>query len=227
MSDKKAFCPGCPRRGVFMALGKLNLPAFGDLECSIVGARPPISKARPQVAPHARPAASDLKVAIIEDTNLLDPDATLLKQIARDGGDSVSVVLDNGPAGKFGERRLADIVALCRGLGIERVRTVDPFDIEEMTEVLQEEADTDGPSVMVAKAPCAANFGVKKPAYEVDSDRCKGCEHCLKAECSAMKVVTRSDGNKVIEIDPVECTGCGICMQLCKHDAIFAPSQMQ
>lgn len=235
MAEDRAFCPGCPRRGVFLTLGKLGCAVSGDVVCDVVGARPPRPKARPHGAhhgrqhggPHGKPAALGLEVAVIEDRHLCDSGVSLLEELARDGGNSVSVILDNGLSDTTGNEGERDIVTLCRDLGVASVRGVDPFSTTEITEILREEAAAGGASVLVAKAPCAVRFVVDKCAYWVDSERCEGCEHCLKVECSAMSVIALDDGGKRVEIDSEECAGCGICQQLCKHDAIFASDQIR
>lgn len=234
MTEQKAFCPGCPRRGVFMALGKLKFVATGDVICRVVDSRPPKPKSRPHphggrgAGPHGAPGGKSdegphSEVVIMDEVTLMDSGMSLLTRRSGDGSSTVSVILDNGIAPGGEGHKPVDTLGLCRDLGIARVKTVDPFSVGEIADALSEAAEAGEVSVIIAKAPCVLKHDVKRPAYVVDADMCEGCEHCLKVECSAMKVVTRSDGSEIVEIDATECVGCGICLQLCKHDAIAGP----
>ena len=56
----------------------------------------------------------------------------------------------------------------------------------------------------------------KKPLYIAHADKCKKCGMCMKPGCPAM--TKNPDGT--IHIDDTMCTGCGLCKDLCKFDAI-------
>ncbi|MDE6595646.1 MAG: 4Fe-4S binding protein, partial [Oscillospiraceae bacterium] len=106
--------------------------------------------------------------------------------------------------------------ALCKALGINRVRTVDPFDLEETEKAILEEVAADEPSVIISRRPCALLKYVKHaPAYSVDSDKCRSCKACMKIGCPAMTM-----GEKGAAVDSSLCVGCGICKSLCKFGAI-------
>jgi indolepyruvate ferredoxin oxidoreductase alpha subunit len=54
----------------------------------------------------------------------------------------------------------------------------------------------------------------------VEVDKCTGCRACLKIGCPAIE--WRPGGGKKGKayIDPLLCTGCDVCRQLCKFEAI-------
>ena len=54
----------------------------------------------------------------------------------------------------------------------------------------------------------------------VDPDKCKSCKMCMKIGCPAISVV-----DKKARIDNTLCTGCGVCAQLCKVDALTAAKE--
>jgi len=110
-----------------------------------------------------------------------------------------------------------NIAGLCRSLGIERVCEVNAFDQKELEKVIREEVKADALSVIITQAPCALLKGLKFPnKCRPDTEKCKKCGACLRPGCPAL--TRREDGT--IAIDETMCNGCGLCMQLCKFDAI-------
>ena len=106
--------------------------------------------------------------------------------------------------------------ALCHALGIERVRVVDPYNLEQVDTVLKEELAAKEPSVIISRRPCVMIKGTKhKPPLKVNTDNCKGCKACMQIGCPAI-----SFKDKKAHIDPTLCIGCEVCKQMCRFDAI-------
>ena len=86
-----------------------------------------------------------------------------------------------------------------------------------MERVLKEEVARDAISVVITKSPCVL---LTKPAVKkycvAEPEKCKKCGLCLKPGCPAM--AKNEDGT--ISIDDTMCNGCGLCVSLCRHDAI-------
>ncbi len=106
------------------------------------------------------------------------------------------------------------------GIGDDRLRVVDPLNVAEMDEAVDAGIKAKGPFVIITKYPCALIKEVAKTFVgkycEIDQDKCKKCKACLKIACPA---IANKDG--VISIvDTNACTACGLCMQVCKFDAI-------
>jgi TPP-dependent indolepyruvate ferredoxin oxidoreductase alpha subunit len=58
--------------------------------------------------------------------------------------------------------------------------------------------------------------------FAVDTQACTKCDACFKVWCPAIR--RTADGFP--QIDPVECTACTVCVQVCPADAIRAREQV-
>jgi indolepyruvate ferredoxin oxidoreductase alpha subunit len=116
--------------------------------------------------------------------------------------------LSKQPAGEV------DFAALARALGIKRVVETDPFDLETLKRVIEEEAAAEEPSVVITKRPCALLIKEKSPAYRVD-ESCINCQKCMKLGCPALV-----SGADAVAVNDTLCTGCGLCAQLCPSGAL-------
>ena len=109
-----------------------------------------------------------------------------------------------------------DLEALCRALGINRVRVVDPYDLAACDTAIKEELAAKEPSVIISRRPCVLLKSVKPlPALKVENDKCRSCKRCMGLGCPA---ISMKDGKA--KIDATLCVGCGVCQQLCAFDAI-------
>lgn len=113
--------------------------------------------------------------------------------------------------------KAVNLVKLCQAIGVEHVVEVNAFDTASLTRVIKEETARDEVSVIITKSPCVLLKGNVFPEFCVpDSAQCKKCGMCLRPGCPAL--TKKEDGT--IAIDATMCNGCGLCMQLCKFDAI-------
>lgn len=115
-----------------------------------------------------------------------------------------------------------DLVAVIKALGVpeSHLRVVDPLDLDAMTAALKDGAAVKGPFVIVTKRPCALIKEVAKANAGrhcvIDSELCRGCKACMRITCPAISF----ENGKARISDPTSCTGCGLCMQMCKFNAI-------
>lgn len=234
-------CAGCPHRGVFYTLRKLNLVVTGDIGCYTLGGLPPLEGINSCVCMGASigmahgiskvaPELASKTVAVIGDSTFMHSGITGLLDMVYNKGNSTVILLDNritamtghqeNPGtGKtlMGEDTLAlNLEALVKALGVKRVSTVDPLDLATLTKTIEEEIKALEPSVIIAKRPCVLlkNNKPKTPLI-VDKEACKGCGLCLKIGCPAISLT-----NKLSSIDTNACNGCGLCLQVCKFNAI-------
>jgi len=240
-------CPGCPHRGVIMALRKLKVYTTGDIGCYTLGALPPLEQIDTCLCMGAsighafgieKAGKTDRKaVAMIGDSTFLHSGITALASVVYNKGTQTTIIVDNritamtggqdhpGTAKTLmGEDTYAiDLEKLCRALGVEHVRKVDPYDLKATTSVLKEEVERDEPSVVITTRPCMLfPRKIKDNPYEVKLDLCTACGACFRIGCPAIVASEEKNekGRPKAEIDPVLCTGCSLCAQVCPTDAI-------
>ena len=179
----------------------------------------------------ARGAESEGKtVAVIGDSTFMHSGMTGLANIAYNQSNSTVIILDNSITGMTGHQQnpttgynlkgdpcaKIDLESLCRAVGINRVRVVDPYDLAACDAAVKEELAAKEPSVIISRRPCALLKYVKHPGpIASDPDKCVGCRSCMRIGCPAISI---ADGKAAI--DNTLCTGCGVCTQLCKFDAL-------
>jgi indolepyruvate ferredoxin oxidoreductase alpha subunit len=230
-------CAGCPHRGLFYTLSKNKCTVLGDIGCYTLGAVAPLSAMDMTLcmgasisAVHgfnkARGAEAEGKtVAVIGDSTFMHSGMTGLANIAYNQSNSTVIILDNSITGMTGHQQnpttgynikgdpagKIDLEALCRAMGFERVRVVDPYDLKATDAAIKEELAAAEPSVIISRRPCALLKYVKHEApLAVDSVKCVGCRSCMKIGCPAISI---REGKA--HVDATLCVGCGVCEQLC------------
>ena len=238
-------CAGCPHRGLFYTLSKLKLTVLGDIGCYTLGAVAPLAAIDTTICMGASVSGlhgfnkasggerEGKTVAVIGDSTFMHSGVTGLINIAYNESNSTVIILDNSITGMTGHQQnpttgynlkgdpctKIDLESLCRSVGIQRVRVVDPYNLKECEEAVKEELAAAEPSVIISRRPCALLKYVKHKAPLVaNNDKCVGCKSCMKIGCPAISIV---DGKA--KIDNTLCVGCGVCQQMCKFDALEAP----
>ena len=241
-------CAGCPHRGLFYTLSKNKCTVLGDIGCYTLGAVAPLNAMEMTLCMGASVSAlhgfnkalgeeSEGKtVAVIGDSTFMHSGMTGLANIAYNQSNSTVIILDNSITGMTGHQQnpttgynikgdpagKIDLESLCRSMGFERVRVVDPYDLSECDRVLKEELAAAEPSVIISRRPCALLKYVKhdKPLV-VKKDKCVGCKMCMRLGCPAISI---KDGKASIDI--TQCVGCKVCSQLCKFGALCAEEEV-
>jgi indolepyruvate ferredoxin oxidoreductase alpha subunit len=116
-------------------------------------------------------------------------------------------------------------------MGFERVHTVDPYDLKEVETALRECLEAEGPALVISQRECALLPEAKEEwtMLEVNEERCNGCGLCFQVGCPAIVKSDRLDPKSqrpLAWIDPLLCTGCEICAQVCARRAILFRDQM-
>jgi indolepyruvate ferredoxin oxidoreductase alpha subunit len=158
--------------------------------------------------------------------------------------DFILVVLDNGGTAMTGFQPHpgtdmnamgnpsppVDIEKLCHALGVTVVVT-DAYDIKGTTQKLLDMLRVEGkPRVLISRRECnLIRAKREKPLYKVHINPDK----CIGEACGCDRFCTRvfkcpgliwDRNTKTAKIDEAVCTGCGVCVEICPHDAIFRES---
>lgn len=234
-------CAGCPHRGLYYALKKLNVTVSGDIGCYTLGALAPLGMMDTCIcmgasvsALHGRNKADEQNakksVAVIGDSTFIHSGVTGLINIAYNQSNSTVIILDNSITGMTGHQdnpttgktikgdptTAVSLEMLAKAVGIDRVRVIDPYNLAECEQVIREEVEADAPSVIISRRPCALLKYVKhNPPMKVNAEKCVGCKMCMKIGCPA---ISMKDKKSVIDF--TQCVGCAVCSQLCKFGAI-------
>lgn len=240
-------CSGCPHRGIIVALQKSNVYTNGDIGCYTLGALPPLSQIDSCLCMGAsignafgieKAGKTDKPtVALLGDSTFLHSGITALASVVYNKGTTTTIIVDNRITAMTGgqdnpstsktlmgeETKAIDLAELCRVLGVEHVRKVDPYDLETTLATLKEEIARKAPSVIITNRPCMLfPKKIKDKPYAVDLEKCIACGACFKVGCPSISASeeTNDKGKNKSVIDPVTCTGCSICAQVCPVDAI-------
>lgn len=247
-------CPGCPHRGLFYALKKQKVYVHGDIGCYTLSYMKPLEGLHSCICmgasigmAHGMSKALKEKgkgrvAGVIGDSTFLHSGLTPLLDMAYNQSDALIIILDNSTTAMTGmqehpgtgytlmgkETKQVNLENLIVALGIGHVKVVDPIDQKATTAAIKEALAQSGPSVIIARRPCALFKRSKikpKPALKVDPDKCEGCRACIGLNCppiSWKKGVTKEGSKRkgVSYIDTTLCNGCGLCAQVCKFNAI-------
>ena len=254
-----SLCPGCPHRGVFYALKRLKLVAAGDIGCYTLAAYPPLSSLDTCICMGASigqahgmakalgEAGKGKFVGVIGDSTFLHGGIAPLMNMAYNKSYATIIILDNRTTGMTGSQEhpgtgytirgekthKIDFIRLAEALGIENIRTANPWNLEETEKVIKEEVEKDSPSLIVTQGPCVLlrrEFKKYNKPLMVDSTQCIGCKTCVNLGCPAIsyqkvegEMALTKDGKKrkgISYIDSSLCPGCHLCYQVCKFGAI-------
>ena len=252
-------CPGCPHRGIFYTLKKLKVVATGDIGCYTLAAYPPLASLDTCICMGASigqahgmskamgDAGRGKFVGVIGDSTFLHGGIAPLMNIAYNKSYTTIILLDNRTTGMTGSQEhpgtgytirgekthKVDFVELAKALGIESIRQVNPWNLDEAEKTIREEIEKDCPSLIITKGPCILlrrEFKSYNKPLVIDSTKCIGCKSCVNLGCPAIsfhkvegEMVVTQDGKKrkgISTIEPSLCPGCHLCYQVCKFGAI-------
>jgi indolepyruvate ferredoxin oxidoreductase alpha subunit len=241
-------CPGCPHRGVMMALKKLGVYVTGDIGCYTLAALPPLETIDTCLCMGAsinhafgiEKAKKTKKkaVALIGDSTFLHSGITGLANVVYNRGTQTTIIVDNRITAMTGGQdhpgtsrtlmgdatNAINLVELVKALGVEHVRTIDPFDQKETLAILKEEIEREAPSVVITTRSCVL-FPNKLKAttkFHVLLEKCTACGSCFRIGCPAITTSSEKNekGRAKSHIDVELCTGCTLCFQVCPEEAI-------
>ncbi|MGN0266217.1 MAG: thiamine pyrophosphate-dependent enzyme, partial [Lachnospiraceae bacterium] len=170
-------CAGCPHRGMFYTLSRNKCTVLGDIGCYTLGAVAPLSAMDMTLcmggsisAIHGFNKANNGEsagktVAVIGDSTFMHSGMTGLANIAYNQSNSTVIILDNSITGMTGHQQnpttgynikgdpagKINLEALCKAMGFNRVRVVDPYNLAECDAAVKEELAADEPSVIISR----------------------------------------------------------------------------
>jgi indolepyruvate ferredoxin oxidoreductase alpha subunit len=235
-------CPGCPHRGVFYVTNKLGLVVNGDIGCYTLAFLPPLGAlhtcgcmgASIGVAHGvAKAGIAQHNVAVLGDSTFFHTGMPALLNVSYNRSNTITIIVDNrtGRTLQGSETAQVQFAALVRDMGIQRVHTVDSYNIKEVEAAFQDCLSASEPAVIIARRECALMPEVKRAwlPLRVNNERCNGCALCFRVGCPALAKSSELDiksGRPKASIDPLLCTGCEICAQVCARRAILFRNQL-
>ena len=223
-----------------------KLVITGDIGCYTLGALPPLSAMDTTACMGAsigqalglEKAKIDEKIiAVIGDSTFLHSGITGLVDAVYNQGKIVLIILDNGTTAMTGHQEhpgtgitaqgekthAVKIESLAQGIGVNKVKVVNAFNLKELRSSLKDALDSDELSVIIVRGECAIRSRRRGEVRAIDTERCNNCQLCLMLGCPAIQ----SDGEHLY-ISPTLCIGdvCGVCEQLCPRKAILPESKI-
>jgi len=169
-------------------------------------------------------------VGVVGDSTFFHSGITGLLDIVYNKGRSTIIVLDNRTTAMTGHQdhpgtgrtlmgqatKEISIEAIGRACGIERIRTVDPYKLQDTLQAIAEEIEADEPSLIISQSPCPLREKRRLgEPLRISAKRCQACHRCLKLACPAIECPDEKPS-----INQVLCSGCGLCEQLCPFEAV-------
>lgn len=175
-------CQGCGHRDMYEALNEVlksydNSKVFGDIGCYTLGALPPYSSinscvdmgASITMAKGAADAGLFPSVAVIGDSTFTHSGMTGLLDAVNENSNIVVIISDNETTAMTGgqdSQGTGKIESICQGLGVhpEHLRVFVPLkkNFEEMKQIIKEEIEYKGVSVIIPRRECIQTASRKK-----------------------------------------------------------------
>ena len=249
-SRPPALCPGCPHRAFFYDMRRNRAKAMiaGDIGCYSMGVLPPFQSMDMLISMGAsvgmahgfkQAGGQESAIATIGDSTFFHSGMAPLASAVYNQSNITVVVLDNRITAMTGqqenpgtgvtlqgqETKHIDIAEVCRAMGVTWVEEVNAWNVEGVNKTLKAAMEHEaGPAVIVVRGACVftPHFHLQ-PRMQVAADTCIACGSCFRVGCPAIlksDVVNEKTGKSKAMIDPLLCTGCTVCMQVCPVDAI-------
>lgn len=224
-------------------LKKEDVIVTGDIGCTILGMNPPFDTVWMEISMGASvPCAHGFRFAGVKgpifatmgDSTFLHGGMPGLVNAVQNDTDMIFIIMDNGWTAMTGmqvnpntpqsfqytdELHHVDIEGIVRGMGVQQLFFMDPYDQTESVGVLDECMKRTGLRVVIARRECAiqaARRHVKYAKVTIRPEKCINCKRCIAVTgCSALI----PQGTHV-SINASACIGCGLCQTVCPKDAI-------
>jgi len=243
------FCPGCPHRGTLYAIRKalkgVKHVVAADIGCYSMAPLEPLlygdtllsMGASLGVAEGLQHSIEEPVIALIGDSTFLHAGLPGLVNAIHQKANFKLVIMDNAVTAMTGQQhnpstphqeddpgQRIDLETLLKGLGIQDLTVIDPYQIKDTPAVLKEAFSRPGIGVVISRRDCALygdrnkrRKGVPIVPNKVDKATCKRIYACVKEfYCPAISL----DGDRQASIARELCDGCMKCSKLCPITAI-------
>lgn len=236
-----ALCAGCPHRAAFYAVkiamkGKRSY-FCGDIGCYTLGNAMPLDMVDTCLCMGAGITMAQgfhwideegTSFAFVGDSTFFASGLTGVVNAVYNEADMILCVLDNSTTAMTGHQphpgtgfnmqgNFVDkiqIDKILEGIGVKKILTVDPLDLDASVKAVQECCEIKGVKAIIFKSPCIAIAKSKKKA--IVNASCTNCKKCIR-ELGCPALITE-DG--AVKIDRNLCTGCMLCSQVCPCGAL-------
>lgn len=245
-------CPGCPHRAAYFevknAAEELNITDLvfpTDIGCYTLGIERPYQTADYLLSMGSSigtscgfsKATDQTVVSFIGDSTFFHAGIPPLLNAVHNKANFVLVILDNRTTAMTGgqphpglpldgmghEAPEISIPAMVKACGVEMVEIINPLNVHKSREVFKKALQYEGVAVVISQYPCMLIKGRKETGknivIQVQEDNCTNCGTCvLELTCPA--IYTNEEDK--IQIDPLMCKKCNVCVQTCPERAIRA-----
>jgi indolepyruvate ferredoxin oxidoreductase alpha subunit len=250
---RPTLCAGCPERAAFFAIKRALPKAIypSDIGCYTLGLNleavdtvidmgAGITLASGFYQAYHQDKNDIPIVATMGDSTFYHSGTSSLLNAVYNNARFILVVLDNeitamtgmqptpgiGVTADGSEGQKIPLETLIQGCGVKWIKTIDPYDLEGMIQLLKEareytQSEDGGIAVIVAKHPCIIRYQEVLGECRIEvtiTDECNGCRYCVDYfECPALLMNEEED---LAEIDRKLCVDCGVCVKVCPRGAI-------
>jgi indolepyruvate ferredoxin oxidoreductase alpha subunit len=258
---KPTLCAGCPERAAFFAIKKTFPKGIypSDIGCYTLGLNlgavdtvldmgAGITFASGFYQAYHQDGNDIPIVATMGDSTFYHSGTASLLNAVYNNARFILVLLDNeitamtgmqptpgiGITADGSEGKSIPLEELVKGCGIQWIRTVDPYEMKGLINLLKEareysQKEDGGIAVIIARHPCLIRYPdlcQEKSIKVTITDECNGCMYCVDFfECPALVPDQEAE---LVRIDRALCIDCGVCIHVCPREAIVpADPQME
>ncbi|MCL2643392.1 MAG: thiamine pyrophosphate-dependent enzyme [Candidatus Bathyarchaeota archaeon] len=232
----------CPKHALTLVGRSNDKIVTGDIGCYTLGALPPLTAIQTclcmgagisQAAGMFHAGVKDKIFAVLGDSTLFHSGIPGLLNIAYNKANVCVIILDNNIVAMTGHQptpasgktamgdkaKIVNIHEIVKSVGIDKVITVDPYNINATTNALREITNYNEPCVIIAQRPCPLLLTEHNPPREI-TDKCGNCGLCTTHFGCPAITQTNNNNTTTATIDSTLCNGCGVCEMICPHKAI-------
>ena len=225
----------------------------GDIGCYNLGTLPPFSAQHTMGSMGAsigvlhgmgKSRLPEPGVATIGDSTFFHAGIPPLLNMVHNKGKGTVIIMDNSTTAMTGHQdhpgiavtlmgekvKKVDIYGLVKAMGVEKVLKVNAFDVKAMEKALKECTSYNGTAVLIAEGECVfiqKILSLPTRWTSIFARPAGFAPEWVARQSSKRKKNHEKTGKRKTGIDPVLCTGCDVCRQVCPTKAIRKPGKSE